>query len=190
MKRLAAAWRVLIGVWAPKSWEYPLETLRQYTTTPIPPPNEWITETSSSKPSETRDPAHARGTMATGAPAEPPATPSMRRKRRPRSGRVMKHLLRARIEAASALSSLIEQLDNGPPDKKVNASSHMARRYGGGFDTSESNEVGTEARDAKDRPWMWVGDEGCFRACLSTVCEPVRMGEDIMGEREKEVSQS
>ena len=43
MKRVAAAWRVLIGVWAPKKWEYSLTALAQYTATPIPPANQWVT---------------------------------------------------------------------------------------------------------------------------------------------------
>ena len=33
------AWCMLIGIWAPKNWEYSLMALVQYTTTPIP----WIT---------------------------------------------------------------------------------------------------------------------------------------------------
>lgn len=139
-KRLIAAWRVLIGVWAPKSWEYPLDVLVEYTKTPIPPPNQWISTQSNPNPSNSTGSSHAHGTMTTGAPAEPPVTPSMRRKRRPRTRRVMKHVLRARVEAARALSSLLEQLENGPSQKKVNASAHLVRAYGGGINEAKVEE--------------------------------------------------
>ncbi|KAI0267041.1 glycerol-3-phosphate-acyltransferase [Gloeopeniophorella convolvens] len=113
MKRVAAAWRVLIGVWAPKKWEYSLATLAQYTATPIPPANQWITGTASA-------------TTASGARAEPPYRP-----RRPRSGRVMRHVLRARAEAARALAGCIAELEAGPADRRVRASAHLAQLYGG-----------------------------------------------------------
>ena len=117
MKRVGAAWRVLIGVWAPKRWEYPLTTLAQYTATHIPPTNEWITES-------------ARVTVS-GAGEEPPVSPQPYRARRPRSGRVMRHVLRARAEAVRLLASCIAQLEAGPAEKRVRASVHLARLYGG-----------------------------------------------------------
>jgi glycerol-3-phosphate O-acyltransferase / dihydroxyacetone phosphate acyltransferase len=131
MKRVAAAWRVLIGVWAPKKWEYSMTALAQYTATPIPPANEWIT----GKP----------GAPAGGVSPEPPVTPQPYRARRPRSGRVMRHVLRARAEAARSLASFLTQLENGPADKRVRASVHLARVYGGVESiTSASDISGTE----------------------------------------------
>jgi glycerol-3-phosphate O-acyltransferase / dihydroxyacetone phosphate acyltransferase len=117
MKRVAAAWRVLIGVWAPKKWEYSLTALAQYTATPVPPANEWIT-------GNTR----AAGS---GVASEPPVSPHPYRARRPRSGRVMRHVLRARAEAVRSLASFIAQLEAGPAEKRVRASVHLARVYGG-----------------------------------------------------------
>ncbi|KAI9463359.1 glycerol-3-phosphate-acyltransferase [Russula earlei] len=118
MKRIAAAWRVLIGVWAPKTWEYSLTALAQYTAIHTPPTNEWVTG--------------KNGTAIGGVTAEPPASPPQPyRARRPRSGRVMRHILRARAEAARLLASCIAQLEAGPPDKRVYASVHLARVYGG-----------------------------------------------------------
>jgi glycerol-3-phosphate O-acyltransferase/dihydroxyacetone phosphate acyltransferase len=131
MKRVAAAWRVLIGVWAPKKWEYSLTALAQYTATPIPPANEWIT----GKP----------GAPAGGVPPEPPVSPQPYRARRPRSGRVMRHVLRARAEAARSLASFITQLETGPADKRVRASVHLARVYGSVESiASASDTSGTE----------------------------------------------
>jgi len=61
---------------------------------------------------------------------EPPV--KSHRKRRPRTGRVMRHVLRARAEAARALASFIGQLENAPPTKRVCASAHLAKIYGRG----------------------------------------------------------
>jgi len=41
-KRLIAAWRILVGVWAPKQWDLSLAALSQYTTPETPPDNPWI----------------------------------------------------------------------------------------------------------------------------------------------------
>ena len=43
----------------------------------------------------------------------------------------MRHVLRARAEAARSLASFIGQLEAGPADKRVSASVHLARVYGG-----------------------------------------------------------
>lgn len=132
MKRVVAAWRVLIGVWAPKKWEYSLTTLAQYTATPIPPSNEWIT-------GKTRSTVNGVG-------PEPPVSPQPYRARRPRSGRVMRHVLRARAEASRSLASFVAQLEASPADKRVRASIHLARVYGGvegpagASDTNGTNE--------------------------------------------------
>jgi glycerol-3-phosphate O-acyltransferase / dihydroxyacetone phosphate acyltransferase len=117
MKRVGAAWRVLIGIWTPKKWEYSLTALAQYTATPIPPANEWVT-------------GKTKVTVNSVAP-EPPVSPQPYRARRPRSGRVMRHVLRARAEASRSLASFIAQLEASPADKRVQASVHLARAYGG-----------------------------------------------------------
>lgn len=127
MKRVGAAWRVLIGVWAPKKWEYSLTALAQYTATPIPPANVWITGNSQ--------------VLAGGVTTEPPVSPQPYRTRRPRSGRVMRHVLRARAEASRSLASFISQLETGPADKRVRASVHLARVYGGVESTTGTSDI-------------------------------------------------
>jgi glycerol-3-phosphate O-acyltransferase / dihydroxyacetone phosphate acyltransferase len=117
MKRVVAAWRVLIGVWAPKKWEYSLTALAQYTVTPIPRASAWITKSTKA----------AGSSMA----SEPPVSPHPSRPQRPRSGRVMRHILRARAEAVRSLALFISQLETGPAEKRVRASVHLARVYGG-----------------------------------------------------------
>jgi hypothetical protein len=43
----------------------------------------------------------------------------------------MRHVLRARAEASRSLASFIAQLEASPADKRVRASVHLARVYGG-----------------------------------------------------------
>ncbi|KAI0028599.1 hypothetical protein K488DRAFT_89590 [Vararia minispora EC-137] len=146
LKRVEAAWRVLIGVWTPKRWEYSLSALEQYTRPSVPPPNPWI---KSSRPTTPKPDASAESNFTTVpspvalddklssaplAPTEPAATTPVKRKRRPRSGRVMRHVLRARAEAALALAAFFDALERSPPGHRVRASAHLARQFGGGID--------------------------------------------------------
>jgi glycerol-3-phosphate O-acyltransferase / dihydroxyacetone phosphate acyltransferase len=144
MKRVVAAWRVLLGIWAPKKWEYSLTALAQYTATPIPPANEWITgKTKATVNDDT---------------LKPPVSPQPYRARRPRSGRVMRHVLRARAEASRSLATFIAQLEASPADKRVHASVHLARVYGG-VDGAESpaGASDTNTNDTVESPPAPVG---------------------------------
>ena len=105
-----AAWRVLVGVWAPKRWDLSLAALSQYTTPATPAENPWVQK------------------AITPTVDEPPVMSV--RKRRPPTRRVIRHVLRSRAEATTALASFFDQLDKGGEDKKVKASLHLARVYG------------------------------------------------------------
>lgn len=54
-----------------------------------------------------------------------------RRRKRPPTRRVMRHVLRARAEASKALASIFSQLERLPSSSKLNAALHLAKRYGG-----------------------------------------------------------
>ncbi|TRM70169.1 hypothetical protein BD626DRAFT_544644 [Schizophyllum amplum] len=147
-KRLIAAWRVLIGVWAPKRWEYPIAILTQYTTPVVPKPSEWVTNRPSPTPGASSTSLAASPITSTASPSSPaspaitPQLPSVlqlddnaeppvkTRGRRPPSRRIMRHVLRARIEAVRALASLFDQLERAPT-KHLRASAHLGRMYGG-----------------------------------------------------------
>ncbi|KAH9988453.1 hypothetical protein BJV74DRAFT_885341 [Russula compacta] len=122
MKRVAAAWRVLIV-------HYP----------PNPPANEWITGNTK--------------TTVGGIAEEPPVSLQPYRARRPRSGRVMRHVLRARAEASRSLASCLAQLEVGPADRRVQASVHLARIYGG----VESTAGPSDTRGVVESPPAPVG---------------------------------
>ncbi|KAH7888964.1 hypothetical protein F5I97DRAFT_1803842 [Phlebopus sp. FC_14] len=116
LKRVIAAWRVLVGVWAPKRWDLPLAALSQYTTPQIPPENPWIDKSrSSSTPT---------------LPAQATEPPVFNKRKRPSSRRIMRHVLRARGEAVRALASFFAALEAGGGDKVVMASPHLARQFG------------------------------------------------------------
>ena len=133
-KRLIAAWRILVGVWAPKQWDLSLTALSQYTTPETPPDNPWIdrqkTPTPSSNPSNpsTTGPPTQMPSTSTNA-AEPPVKPQPRR--RPPSRRIVRHVLRARVEAVKALASFFDQLERTKGSRRLKASPHLARMYGG-----------------------------------------------------------
>ncbi|KIJ68024.1 hypothetical protein HYDPIDRAFT_107608 [Hydnomerulius pinastri MD-312] len=115
LKRVIAAWRVLVGVWAPKRWDLPLAALSQYTTPQIPPENPWVDKAQSSTPS---------------LPAQASEPPVFHKRKRPSSRRIMRHVLRARGEAVRALASFFAALEAAGTDKKVLASVHLAKRFG------------------------------------------------------------
>ncbi|KAK0213273.1 hypothetical protein DFS33DRAFT_1377746 [Desarmillaria ectypa] len=134
-KRLYAAWRALIGVWAPKGMDLSLAALSQYTTPVLPKENPWIDRPNSSTPEPSTTPT-TPGDVPTALPGpadlltanEPPVR--SRRKRRPPTRRIMRHVLRARVEAMKALAVFFDQLEHAGTGKKVKASRHLASIYG------------------------------------------------------------
>ncbi|KAJ6594540.1 hypothetical protein B0H19DRAFT_1095921 [Mycena capillaripes] len=134
-KRLLATWRVLIGVWGPKRWDLSLAALKPYTTPVFPKESEFITKPTPSAQASPKVPAVLPPTLELGKHAEPPV--QTRPKRRPPSRRIMRHVLRARVEAVKALAEFFEQLrmqsaqSRGRGGMRVTASLHLARLYGG-----------------------------------------------------------
>jgi glycerol-3-phosphate O-acyltransferase/dihydroxyacetone phosphate acyltransferase len=105
MKRLIAAWRLLVGVWIPKSFEmsFPSFIAKSTQFAPDPPKVAGL-------PPQTEPEKYVR----------PPRLPS----------RVLvRHVLRTRIEAARELASVLLELES--EDAQVNASFWLAERHGG-----------------------------------------------------------
>jgi glycerol-3-phosphate O-acyltransferase / dihydroxyacetone phosphate acyltransferase len=127
-----------MGVWAPKRWDLSLAALSQYTTPPIPTPNLWLDKYKTRPPME-----------------EPPVQAPPRR--RPPSRRIVRHVLRARAEAARALASFFQHLEQAPEGKRVKASAHLARAYGGWVEEvkTENNHDGNEVVDVYQPPAGW-----------------------------------
>ena len=130
-KRLVAAWRVLVGVWVPKRWDLSLAALSQYTTPATPKENPWIDRPKT--PSQNSGTSTPRSVV-TSAPSndsdmdEPPV--KIRSKRRAPSRRLVRHVLRARVEAVKSLSSFFDDLQQCPRGTQLLASVHLARTYG------------------------------------------------------------
>lgn len=64
--------------------------------------------------------------------------PVKARTRRPPSRRLVRHVLRSRVEAVNALAAFFDAISQAGSEKKVNASPHLARMYGGGVKASAS----------------------------------------------------
>lgn len=105
MKRLLAAWRILIGVWTPKSWEMPLPSFVAAAATFAP------------------DPPRIAG-------LPPQAQPEKYKKPKRLPSRVLvRQVLRTRLEAARELASVLFELEER--DSEVNASFWLADEFGG-----------------------------------------------------------
>ncbi|EEB90564.1 hypothetical protein MPER_11210, partial [Moniliophthora perniciosa FA553] len=146
--------RILIGVWAPKKWDLSLPALSQYTTPLIPKENPWIDK---KKP----DPSPTSSSASSPNPNIPSILPSpeislpkekepvFRPRRRAPTRRIMRHVLRARLEAIKALGSFFDQLQRaGDREKlKVKASRHLARMYGGMNEYPTWNSTNSDANN-------------------------------------------
>ncbi|EAU91635.2 hypothetical protein CC1G_09317 [Coprinopsis cinerea okayama7 len=129
-KRFVAAWRVLVGVWTPKRFDLSMGALSQFMTPKTPPPNPWIDKARvSPKNEESKEGALERSTSLTDLKLQQEPPVKSRSARRPPSRRLVRHVLRARVEAINALASMFDQLENHS-DKRVKSSLHLAKLYG------------------------------------------------------------
>ena len=128
-----------------------MSAVAQYTTPNLPPENPWIDRTRvRSRPGTpgTSTPTSPPTNSGSSSPQPPPAplpvgATKTKKARRPPSRRLIRHVLRARIEAAKSLGSLLSQLERSS-DKQVRASSHLARTFGGHLDEGHPDVVLTE----------------------------------------------
>ena len=88
----------------------------------MPPENPWI-----DRPKTTPPPSVTPGTI-DGKNCSNVAEDQA--KRRPPSRRIVRHVLRARIDAIRALATFFDQLERDEYGKKIRASTHLARLYG------------------------------------------------------------
>ncbi|KZO93964.1 acyltransferase, partial [Calocera viscosa TUFC12733] len=135
MKRLVAAWRVLLGVWAPQSWDVALNSL-QLSARPDKPENQYLKKKK---------------------PASPPASPSpspkpFKRKKKLPSRRLIRHVLRHRVLACQALFRFLEDVKRA--DGRVSASPHLARVYGHADSEEEFVQEPNGWRSGKEVVWF------------------------------------
>ena len=142
---MVAAWRVLVGVWAPKHWDLSLSALTQYTVPKVPQESAWIDKPrsgSTTPRAQGSSPVGASAAAANGGATSSSPGPKPKKHRRPPSRRLIRHVLRARIDAAKALAGLFTHLERAGDEKRVRASSHLARVHGGSVDPA-APEVGS-----------------------------------------------
>jgi len=122
LKKLISTWRILVGVWIPKRFDITSSSLGPYTTPFIPPISPYIGK---------KLPSSADAKSLSKARIRP---------RGPPSRRLVKHVLRARIEAAKALSEFLRELERS--GGKVRAATHLARLFGGTVDPEAKQSMG------------------------------------------------
>ena len=111
-KRFIAAWRVLVGVWMPKRLDMSASAVAQYTNPKKPPRSVWIDKAPQEK-------------EITDFQLQPEPPVKARSARRPPSRRLIRHVLRARVEAANALAGFLNEIAR--TRKRVKASPHLAQ---------------------------------------------------------------
>ncbi|KAF8326546.1 uncharacterized protein EI90DRAFT_2999108 [Cantharellus anzutake] len=142
-KRVLAAWRILIGVWGPRKWDLSLTALKAYTKVEPPPPNPWLDQYKEKKPPAAGDSGSD--------PSQPPAPkkakvvlgPAPKRRKRPSSRHLIRHVLRARLKAIQSLASFLGDVERS--NGRVRASVHLAERFNSASDFSPLAE-----EDSKD----------------------------------------
>jgi len=75
--------------------------------------------------------------------------------RRPPSRRLVRHVLRSRVEAMNALAGFFDQLARAGPEKKVQASPHLARMFGGGIFAPSANNANESIEEAQRNVEGW-----------------------------------
>jgi len=104
----------------PKRFDMSLAALSEYTIPRVPPESEWIDKGKlQSRKSEEENGG--------GKQKEPAGIPA----RRPPSRRLVRHVLKARVQAVKAVGEFFDQLGH---EQKVRASEHLAKAHGGGVD--------------------------------------------------------
>ncbi|PPQ68204.1 hypothetical protein CVT25_015036 [Psilocybe cyanescens] len=152
-KRFIAAWRVLVGVWTPRRWDLSMTALSQYTKPRIPPANQWIDKPATPTPNAPEEIPAAPGSPTDfNLQTEPKA--KTRPTRRPPSRRLVRHVLRSRVEAVNALAGFFDHLTRVGKDRKVNASPHLARMFGG--DVVKPSESGAD--NALPEGWRYASE--------------------------------
>jgi glycerol-3-phosphate O-acyltransferase / dihydroxyacetone phosphate acyltransferase len=135
-------------VWAPKQWDLSLAALSQYTTPVTPPENPWVdrqktpTPGSDSSALAKTETSVRRLPSTNSSPADEPPVKTQPR-RRPPSRRIVRHVLRARVEAVKALASFFDQMERMKGSRRLKASPHLAKMYGG-FTNADTTGVKVE----------------------------------------------
>jgi glycerol-3-phosphate O-acyltransferase/dihydroxyacetone phosphate acyltransferase len=110
-KRFVAAWRVLIGVWGPKRWDLSGAAVEPWTKPRERPANQWIQPTPKSD-----EAANTPKVISV-------SSPRPKGKKRPASRSLIRHVLRARLNASRALASYLEELQRS--DRLIIASQYV-----------------------------------------------------------------
>ncbi|KAF9478620.1 glycerol-3-phosphate-acyltransferase [Pholiota conissans] len=158
-KRFIAAWRVLVGVWTPKRFDLSGSAVSQYTKPKTPPPSVWIDQKKPVKVEEAPVVATAAEEITDfQLQNEPPVKSGSGRK--PPSRRLIRHVLRSRVEAVNALAGFFDNISSNG-SRKLKASPHLARIYGGHV-VERVAGIGSEGEEGKTEGWRYASEVVVF----------------------------
>jgi len=180
-KRLVAAWRVLIGVWGPREWDLSLSALSTYTKVEPPPPNPWLDQNKPQTP--TPDPTRAQSgePSATASTPTPAAAPTPKPRKRLPSRRLIRHVLRARLNASQGLATFLAEVERS--GQNVRASLHLAKQLDGSYDMESSDPQDDELGFLMtDGPQGWRGSREVIAFLRSQGAKIVALKEEDEGD--------
>lgn len=125
-----------------------MTALSHYTKPRTPPPSPWVdrpitTPTNASQHNVTNFDMHSEPPVKSVSPRRPP------------SRRLVRHVLRSRVEAMNSLAGFFDQLARSGPEKRVHASPHLARMFGGGIFTPSDNNANESIQEAQRSVEGW-----------------------------------
>ena len=132
-----------------------MAALSHYTKPRTPPASPWVdrpimAKTNASPGEENQGQRNATDLSINSEPPVKSVSP-----RRPPSRRLVRHVLRSRVEAMNALAGFFDQLARAGPEKRVQASPHLARMFGGGIFTPSDNNANESIQEAQRSPEGW-----------------------------------
>lgn len=124
-----------------------MAAVQQYMVPKTPAESQWI-----DKNKKTATPAEAASPAGPALSAKEKEKAKARgRKRGPPTRRLVRHVLRARAQAVHALAAFFSELEHKSEGKRVHASMHLAKLYGG-FSLPSSSPQASVTEEGKDAP--------------------------------------
>jgi glycerol-3-phosphate O-acyltransferase / dihydroxyacetone phosphate acyltransferase len=148
----------LIGVWGPREWDLSLSALSTYTKVEPPPPNPWLDQNKPRMPTPDPTKAQSGEPSATASAPTPAAAPTPKPRKRLPSRRLIRHVLRARLNASQALATFLAEVERS--GQNVRASLHLAKQFDGPYNTEPSEpQDGELGFLIPDGPQAWRGSK-------------------------------
>lgn len=149
----------------------------------VPPESLWVDKPRSGSTTPRAASPAAPGEASAAGSATTAPKPKTKKDRRPPSRRLVRHVLRARIEAAKALVSMLVHLEHASEEKRVRASSHLAQAFGGTVDPSVSTlSPSGESVGGVEEPRGWRGAKEVVKFLRARGAKIAQLRDRVPGE--------